>query len=183
MSLTEQEIEANMKGYETELAKALDLSRAEIRYNSEWFDKMSLAEMFKLFRGVTYGQVSARRDFQERIQAHDDDFTVSEFMYPIYQGYDSVALKADVEVGGTDQKFNMLMGRRIQRRYGVPEQAVITVPLLEGLDGVKKMSKSEGNYIGLIEPADAMYGKLMTVPDPLSSQRGGPAPRCSIPRT
>lgn len=168
--LTGKEIKKNMKTYLQQAGMILDIKRVEVRYNNEWFGKMSLTEMFKLFGGVTYGQVSARRDFQERIQAHDENFTISEFSYPIYQGYDSVALKADVEVGGTDQKFNMLMGRRIQRRYSMPEQDVITVPLLEGLDGVNKMSKSEDNYIGLMEAADEVYGKIMTVPDALMAR-------------
>lgn len=165
--LSETDVKKNMASYIKQAKMILDIKQVEIRYNSEWFTKMSTAEMFQLFSKVTYGQVVARRDFQKRIQDRDEDFTFVEFMYPIYQGYDSVALKADVEVGGTDQKFNMLMGRRIQRRYDMAEQDVITVPLLEGLDGVKKMSKSEGNYIGLPEFFDVKYGKLMTVPDSL----------------
>lgn len=164
--LNDQEIRKNMKTYAAQAGKILDMSRVEVRYNNEWFGKMHAMEMFTLFGRVTYGQVIARRDFKKRL-AEDEDFTFSEFMYPVYQGYDSVALNADVEVGGTDQKFNMLMGRRIQKRYGQTPQDVVTVSLLEGLDGVKKMSKSEDNYIGLAETPESTYGKIMTIPDAL----------------
>ena len=164
--LNDGEIKRNMATYTIQASKILNIKRVEVHYNSEWFDKMPLSELFKLFGKVTYGQVVRRRDFKKRLQ-EDNDFTFAEFMYPIYQGYDSVALRADIEVGGTDQQFNMLMGRRIQRRYDMQEQNIITVPILEGLDGVKKMSKSEGNFIAIRESANEMYGKIMTIPDAL----------------
>jgi len=164
--MKDKQIKENMKSYKKQAGLILDMRKVETRYNSEWWNKMNLTEMMQLAMKVTYSQVSAREDFKKRL-AEDEDFTVEEFMYPILQGYDSVELKADVEVGGTDQKFNMLMGRRIQRRYEQEEQDVITIPLLEGLDGKDKMSKSLGNYIALTDEPNNMYGKIMTLPDAL----------------
>lgn len=164
--LSEKQIKENMKNYTKQAGLILNMRKVEIRYNSEWWNKMNLTEMMQLAMRVTYSQVSAREDFKKRL-AEDQDFTVEEFLYPVLQGYDSVELKADVEVGGTDQKFNMLMGRRIQRRYEQEEQDVITIPILEGLDGKEKMSKSLGNYIALIDQPADMLGKIMSLPDTL----------------
>jgi tyrosyl-tRNA synthetase len=138
----------------------------EVRYNSEWHKKGGLASMLEMARAVTFQQVIKRADFQKRIDA-GQDITLVEILYPLLQGYDSVKIKADVEVGGTDQKFNLLMGRRVQRHFGQPEQDIITVPLIEGLDGVRKMSKSYGNYVGLSGKPEDMFGKLMSLPDAL----------------
>jgi len=164
--LSEKQIKENMKNYKKQASLILDIDKVEIRYNSDWWDKMDLKKMMQLAMKVTYGQISARADFKKRL-AEDEDLTLEEFMYPVLQGYDSVALKSDVEVGGTDQKFNMLMGRRIQKRYNQESQDVITLPLLEGLDGKEKMSKSLNNYIALIEKPANMYGKIMSIPDNL----------------
>ncbi len=164
--LTEKQIKENMKNYRKQAGLILDLRKVEVRYNSEWWNKMNLGEMMQLSMKVTYSQVSAREDFKKRL-AEDKDFTVEEFLYPVLQGYDSVALKSDVEIGGTDQKFNILMGRQIQKRYGQEPQDVITIPLLEGLDGKEKMSKSLGNYISIVDEPFDMYGKIMSLPDSL----------------
>lgn len=162
--LSEKEIKENMRDYKKQAGLILVMAKVEIRYNSEWWAKMDLKQMMLLAMKVTHGQISARADFKKRL-AEDNDFTLEEFMYPVLQGYDSVALKADVEIGGTDQKFNMLLGRRIQKKYDQEPQDVITMPLLEGLDGKEKMSKSSNNYIGFTEPADKMFGKIMSIPD------------------
>jgi len=135
--LTPKEIKDNMKSYKQQAAKILDIDKVEVRYNSEWWEDMSLSEFMKLLGKTTYGQVVKRADFQKRID-NDEGFTIQEFVYPIIQGYDSVALEADVEVGGTDQKFNLLMGRKIQKSYNQDPQDIITCPLLEGTDGTKK---------------------------------------------
>jgi len=164
--LAEKQIRENMKSYKKQAGLILNLRKVEVRYNSEWWRRMNLKEMMQLTTKVTYSQVSAREDFKKRL-AEDIDFTVEEFLYPVLQGYDSVALKADVEIGGTDQKFNMLMGRRIQKRYDQKPQDVITVPILEGLDGKEKMSKSLGNYIAIVEKPPEIYGKIMSLPDAL----------------
>lgn len=164
--LTEKQIKENMKSYTKQAGLILNLRKVEVRYNSEWWNKFSMPEMMQLAMKITYSQVSAREDFKKRL-AEDKDFTVEEFLYPVLQGYDSVELKADVEIGGTDQKFNMLMGRQIQKRYEQKEQDVITIPLLEGLDGKDKMSKSLGNYIALTDKPEDMYGKVMSLPDSL----------------
>ncbi len=166
MPLSEKQIKENMKNYKKQTSLILDIGKVEIRYNSEWWEKMDLKQMMLLAMKVTYGQISARADFKKRL-AEDKDFTLEEFMYPVLQGYDSVALKADVEIGGTDQKFNMLMGRRVQKRYNQKPQDVITISLLEGLDGKEKMSKSLNNYITLLEEPADMYGKIMSLPDHL----------------
>ena len=164
--MTERQIKENMKTYKKQAGLILNLRKVEIRYNSEWWNKMNLTEMMQLATKVTYGQVSAREDFKKRL-AEDKDFIVEEFLYPVLQGYDSVALKADVEIGGTDQKFNILMGRQIQKRYGQEPQDVITIPLLEGLDGKEKMSKSLDNYIALTDKPSDVYGRIMSLPDNL----------------
>ncbi|MCL4437433.1 tyrosine--tRNA ligase [Patescibacteria group bacterium] len=140
------------------------MNKAEIHYNSEWFKKNGLAAMLTMARAATFQQVIKREDFQKRLEANKD-ISVLEILYPLLQGYDSVKIEADVELGGTDQKFNMLMGRRVQRYFDQSEQDIITVPIIEGTDGVRKMSKSYGNYIGLEEKPEMMFGKLMSIPD------------------
>lgn len=162
-SLSTGQIKKNMRNYQKQASKILDMSKTEVRYNSEWWDKMELKDIMLLGAQVTYSQISARADFKKRL-AKGEDFTLEEFMYPVLQAYDSVELKADVEVGGTDQKFNMLLGRRIQKRYNQKPQDVITCPLLMGLDG-EKMSKSLGNYVGISEKPNNMFGKIMSIDD------------------
>lgn len=164
--LSRKEIEKNMESYKEQAGLILNMGKVEVRYNSEWLDKLNFQEMMILASKVTYGQVSRRADFKKRL-AEDQDFTLEEFMYPVLQGYDSVRLESDVEVGGTDQKFNMLMGRRIQKRYKQEPQDVLTCPLLEGTDGKEKMSKSLGNFVALKEEPGDMFGKIMSIPDPL----------------
>lgn len=161
--MTDEQIKENMKEYQNQASKILDMSKTEVRYNSQWWGKMDLKDMILLAAKVTYSQVSAREDFKNRI-ASSQDFTVQELLYPILQGYDSVALKADVEFGGTDQEFNLLMGRQIQKRYGQEPQDVLTCPLLLGTDG-RKMSKSYDNYIGVMESPKEMFGKVMSASD------------------
>lgn len=165
-TLGEKEIKENMKQYLAQAGKILDIKKVEIAYNSSWFAKEGIDQFVQLAMAGTFQQVLRRADFKKRIDA-DQDITFLELLYPLFQGYDSVKIKADVEVGGTDQKFNLLMGRRVQRHFGVAEQDIITFPLLEGLDGVKKMSKSFGNYIGLTEQPEDMFGKIMSIPDSL----------------
>ncbi|MFH1536477.1 MAG: tyrosine--tRNA ligase [Patescibacteria group bacterium] len=162
--LTDKEIENNMKSYTEQAAKILNMKTIEVRYNSEWLVKLDFKELINLTSKVTYAQVSHRAEFKRRLK-NDMDLTLQEFLYPVMQGYDSVALKADVEIGGTDQKFNLLMGRQLQKRYKQEEQDIIMCPILEGLDGKEKMSKSLDNYIGLTEAPDEMYGKVMTLDD------------------
>lgn len=164
--ITEKEVKSNMKHYIEQAAKVIDVKKAEIRWNSEWHKKEGLAAMLNMAKAVTFQQVIKRADFQKRIDA-GNDISMIEMLYPLLQGYDSVKIKADVEVGGTDQKFNLLMGRRVQRHFGQPEQDIITVPLIEGTDGVRKMSKSYGNYVGVMENPNDMFGKIMSVPDNL----------------
>ena len=164
--LTEKDIKTNLKRYLEQAGKVLDIKKVEVHYNSEWHKKNGLAAMLEMARAVSFQQVIKRADFQKRIDA-GQDITLIETLYPLLQGYDSVKVKADIEVGGTDQKFNLLMGRRVQRHFKQPEQDIITVPLIEGTDGVKKMSKSYGNYIGVTENPNDMFGKIMSIPDPL----------------
>lgn len=164
--MTDKDVRNNMKTYVQQAELILDMSKVEIRYNSEWLEKMNFAELVQLASKVTFAQVSQRADFKERIK-NDQDLSLQEFLYPVMQGYDSVVLKADVEIGGTDQKFNLLMGRQLQKRYGQPEQDIITCPLLEGLSGGDKMSKSLNNYIALTEKPEEMYGKIMSLSDDL----------------
>lgn len=164
--LTEEQIKKNMRNYLKEAAKVIDIKKAEVKYNSEWYDKKDIAFLLELASKFTVARVLERDDFQKRIK-EDRDIGMPEILYPLLQGYDSVEVKADVELGGTDQKFNLLMGRKVQKRYGFAEQDVMMTPLVEGLDGVRKMSKSLGNYIGLSEKPEDMFGKIMSIPDDL----------------
>jgi len=164
--LSEKQIKENMKDYVKQAAKILDIKKVEIRYNSEWYGKKGALFLFDLTSRFTIARVMERDDFKRRIK-EDVDISVLEIIYPLMQGYDSVELRADVEIGGRDQKFNLLMGRKVQKKYGCAQQDIITVPLLEGTDGVRKMSKSYKNYIGLTEPPEKMYGKIMSIPDEL----------------
>jgi len=164
--LTREDVAANAATYAEQVFKVLDRDRTELRFNSEWFDAMSSADMIKLAAQHTVARMLERDDFAKRYAAQQP-IAIHEFLYPLVQGYDSVALKADVELGGTDQKFNLLMGRGLQEAHGQPPQIVLTMPLLEGLDGVNKMSKSLGNYIGINEPAIDIVNKTMKIGDDL----------------
>jgi tyrosyl-tRNA synthetase len=164
--LTEEQIRANADTYLAQAGKVVDVDAAEIHGNAEWIAGMDMAELIRLTSVATVAQMLEREDFRDRYQ-RERPISVVEFLYPLFQGYDSVAVRADVELGGTDQKFNLLMGREVQRAYGQEPQVVLTVPLLEGTDGVRKMSKSLDNYIGLTESPDDMFGKLMRIPDEL----------------
>lgn len=165
--LSEKQIKENMQHYIDQASKVLDIKKLEIRHNSEWFSKMTMAEIIELASKKTVNQMLQREDFKKRFTNNQDISTV-ELMYPLMQGYDSVMLKSDVELGGTDQLFNMLVGRDLQKRMNSDVvQNVITVPILEGLDGVEKMSKSLNNYIGLMENSTQIYGKIMSLPDSL----------------
>jgi tyrosyl-tRNA synthetase len=161
--LDPEEIDANARTFQEQALKVLSAERLEVRFNSEWLD-MSMAELFELTRTTTVAQLLERQDFADRFAAREP-ISVLELLYPLLQGYDSVAVRADVELGGTDQKFNLLLGRDIQRAYGQPEQVVLTMPLLTGTDGHRKMSKSFDNYIGITEPPEDLYGKTMSIPD------------------
>jgi tyrosyl-tRNA synthetase len=165
-ALSRDEIQANARTYEAQVFKVLDPERTEVRFNSEWFDKFGAADMIKLAAKYTVARMLERDDFNKRFRG-GQPISIHEFLYPLAQAYDSVALKADVELGGTDQKFNLLVGRQLQPDYGQPAQIVLTMPLLEGLDGVNKMSKSLGNYIGIHEPPNEIFGKVMRVSDDL----------------
>ncbi|MFZ0971786.1 MAG: tyrosine--tRNA ligase, partial [Solirubrobacteraceae bacterium] len=162
-ALSGEEIDANARTFTEQAYTVLDPDRSTIRFNSEWLD-MSMEDLFRLARIPTVGQLLERDDFAKRFAAHAP-ISVLELLYPLMQGYDSVAIRADVELGGTDQKFNLLLGRDIQRAYGVPEQAILTMPLLPGTDGVTRMAKSIGNYVGVSEPPDEIYGKTLSLPD------------------
>jgi tyrosyl-tRNA synthetase len=164
--LTREDVLANAETYAEQVFKVLDRERTEVRFNSEWFGRMSAADMIKLAGQHTVARMLERDDFAKRYAAHQS-IAIHEFLYPLVQGYDSVALEADVELGGTDQKFNLLMGRGLQEHFGQKPQIVLTMPLLEGLDGVNKMSKSLGNYIGIDEPAIDIVTKTMKVDDTL----------------
>jgi tyrosyl-tRNA synthetase len=164
--LTREDVLANAQTYADQVFKVLDKERTEVRFNSEWFGQMSAADMIKLAAQHTVARMLERDDFAKRY-AGQQPIAIHEFLYPLVQGYDSVALKADVELGGTDQKFNLLMGRGLQEHFGQPPQIVLTMPLLEGLDGVNKMSKSLGNYIGINEPAIDIVTKTMKIGDEL----------------
>lgn len=164
--LTEEEVRANAQTYREQVFKILDPEKTEVRFNAEWFSAMSAADMIELAGQSTVARMLERDDFDKRYRA-GQPISIHEFLYPLVQGYDSVALEADVELGGTDQKFNLLMGREIQKHFGQPPQVVITMPLLEGLDGVQKMSKSLGNYVGVDEAPGAMFNKLVSMPDSL----------------
>ena len=164
--LTREDVLANAQTYASQVYKELDRERTEVRFNNEWFGKMSAADMIKLAAQHTVARMLERDDFAKRYAAQQP-IAIHEFLYPLVQGYDSVALSADVELGGTDQKFNLLMGRALQEHHGQPPQVVLTMPLLEGLDGVHKMSKSLGNYIGIDEPAIDIVTKTMKIDDAL----------------
>lgn len=164
--LTDEQITQNAQTYFQQVTKILDPVKTVVRYNSEWLGKLDFASLIKLCAKVTVAQIIEREDFAKRLAEHAP-ISFHELLYPLMQGYDSVALKADVELGGTDQTFNLLMGRHLQEHYGQEPQVILTVPLLEGLDGVQKMSKSYGNYVGLWEAADIAYGKLMSISDAL----------------
>lgn len=165
--LTREDVLANARTYEEQVFKVLDRERTEVRFNSEWFGRMSAADMIRLAGQHTVARMLERDDFAKRYAAQQS-IAIHEFLYPLVQGYDSVALEADVELGGTDQKFNLLMGRGLQEHHGQKPQIVLTMPLLEGLDGVNKMSKSLGNYIGISEPAIDIVTKTMRIGDELT---------------
>ncbi len=167
--LTPPEIARNMQSYIAQVSKILDPKKITIRYNSEWCDKLTAKEMVELCSKVTVARITEREDFAKRMAEHTS-IGMHELLYPLFQGYDSVALHSDVELGGTDQTFNLLMGRYLQEHYNQAPQVVITTPLLVGLDGVNKMSKSLGNAIGIAEPADQAFGKLMSISDELMWQ-------------
>ena len=164
--LTEEQVITNAKTYQEQIFKVLDPEKTEVRFNSEWLSKLDFADVLKLASKYTVAHMLERDDFHNRY-TEVRPISIHEFMYPLMQGYDSIALKADVEFGGTDQTFNLLMGRHLQGEEGMPEQTIITMPILEGLDGVQKMSKSLGNYIGINEAPAEMYGKAMSIPDEL----------------
>jgi tyrosyl-tRNA synthetase len=162
--LTQAEIDANAETYKQQVFKILDAEKTEVRYNSEWLSKLGFADMIRLAAKATVSQMLEREDFNSRFDA-EEPISLHELLYPLAQGYDSVALECDVELGGTDQKFNLLMGRKLQRDAGQPSQIVLMTPILEGLDGVQKMSKSLGNAVGVLDAPFDMFTKLMTVPD------------------
>jgi tyrosyl-tRNA synthetase len=164
--LSEDDIRANAKTYAEQVFKILDRSHTEVRFNSEWFGKMNAADMIRLASQHTVARMLERDDFEKRYQS-GQPIAIHEFLYPLVQGHDSVELKADIEMGGTDQKFNLLVGRQLQGQAGQKPQVIITWPLLEGTDGVQKMSKSLGNYVGINESANEMFGKIMSISDEL----------------
>jgi tyrosyl-tRNA synthetase len=164
--LTREEIEANARTYQTQVFKILDPDRTRIDFNSRWLGALTSTDMVKLAAHYTVARMLERDDFAKRYKA-GQPISIHEFLYPLAQGYDSVAMRADVELGGTDQKFNLLVGRTLQEAYGQEPQVVLTMPLLEGTDGVNKMSKSLGNYIGITEDPDSMFGKVMSISDTL----------------
>jgi len=164
--LTREQIEANARTYKEQVFKVLDPARTEVCFNSSWMNELGSAGMLKLASHYSVARMLERDDFSKRYAA-GQSIAVHEFLYPLCQGYDSVVMKADVELGGTDQKFNLLVGRELQRDYGVAPQCILTMPLLVGLDGVNKMSKSLGNYIGITEPAREIFGKIMSISDEL----------------
>ena len=164
--LTREQVLANAESYREQVFKVLDPDKTEVVFNSSWMDQFSAVDMIKLAATHTVAQMLERDDFGKRYRA-SQPIAIHEFIYPLVQGYDSVVLKADIELGGTDQKFNLLMGRELQRHFGQPPQCVLTMPLLEGLDGINKMSKSLGNYVGITDTPQDMFGKLMSVSDDL----------------
>lgn len=164
--LTRDQVIENAETYKAQVFKILDPARTEVAFNSTWMDQMSPSDFIRLTSQYTVARMLERDDFSKRYAA-GQSIAIHEFLYPLVQGYDSVALRADVELGGTDQKFNLLMGRELQRAYGQSSQCIVTMPLLEGLDGVKKMSKSLGNYVGIQEAPGVMYSKLVSMPDTL----------------
>ena len=164
--LTREQIEANAQTYYKQASLVLDPAKTEVRYNSEWSDPLGARGMIQLAAKYTVARMMERNDFHDRFKA-GTPISVHEFLYPLMQGYDSVALKSDLELGGTDQKFNLLVGRALQSEYGQEPQCILTMPLLEGLDGVEKMSKSKGNFIGISEPANDMFAKVLSISDTL----------------
>jgi tyrosyl-tRNA synthetase len=164
--LTQEQIQANAKTYAEQVFKVLDADKTQVLFNSSWMQKKSAADLIQLAQTSTVARLLERDDFHQRY-IHGQAIALHELLYPLLQGYDSVAMQADIELGGTDQKFNLLMGRELQKHYGQTPQVVITMPLIEGLDGVKKMSKSLGNYIGISEAANDMFGKIMSLSDEL----------------
>ena len=164
--LSPEQVLANAETYKEQVFKILDPAKTEVMFNSHWMGPMSSTDMIRLAAKYTVARILERDDFQKRY-AEGRPIALHEFLYPLTQGYDSVAMEADVEIGGTDQKFNLLVGRDLQREYGQSPQAIITMPILEGLDGVQKMSKSLGNYIGIFDPANEMFGKVMSISDEL----------------
>jgi len=166
--MTEEEIQRNMATYKEQAFKILDPDRTEIRYNSEWLGALTFADVIELSSKYTVARMLERDDFAQRF-TENQPISILEFLYPLAQAYDSVAIHADVELGGNDQRFNLLIGRDIQREYGQEPQVILTVPLLIGTDGVRSMSQSIGNYVGIDEPPDEMFGKLMSIPDELIS--------------
>ncbi len=175
--LSGEQIDANAATFQQQALKVLDAERLEVRRNGEWLD-MAMEDLFRLVRTTTVARILERDDFAKRYAAHAP-ISLLELLYPLLQGYDSVAVRADVELGGTDQKFNLLLGRDVQTAYGQPEQAILTMPILPGIDGERKMSKSYGNYIGVTEPPEEIYGKTLRLPDAALGQwyellAGGP---------
>jgi tyrosyl-tRNA synthetase len=164
--LTAEQVEENARTYQAQVFKILDPEKTEVEFNSRWMGGMSSADMIKLAATHTVARMLERDDFSKRYAANQP-IAIHEFLYPLIQGYDSVALQADLELGGTDQKFNLLMGRELQKHFKQPPQCILTMPLLEGLEGVNKMSKSMGNYVGITEPPNEQFGKLMSVSDTL----------------
>jgi tyrosyl-tRNA synthetase len=164
--LTREQIEANARTYFEQIRLVVDIDNAEVRWNSEWSDPLGARGMIQLAARYTVARMMERDDFARRF-AGNTPISVHEFLYPLMQGYDSVALKSDLELGGTDQKFNLLMGRHLQQEYGQEPQCILTMPLLQGTDGIEKMSKSKGNYIGITEPANVMFAKVLSISDEL----------------
>lgn len=164
--LTKKEVEENMKTYKEQVSKILDPRKTEFVYNSKWFGKMNVADLMELASTATFQQIRERKEFRERLE-RGEEFAFAELFYPIMQGYDSVQVKADVEIGGTDQKFNLLMGRQVQKRLGQKEQDILMVPLLIGTDGKEKMSKSAVNFIAIQDKPEEMFAKIMSLPDDL----------------
>ncbi len=165
-ALSENEIKNNAKTYQEQIFKILDPDKTEVMFNSTWMSKMTSVDMIKLAAQYNVARMLERDDFNKRYKS-GQSIAVHEFLYPLVQGYDSVAMKADIELGGTDQKFNLLVGRELQKAYGQEQQCILTMPILEGLDGVQKMSKSLGNYIGIFDSPDEMFGKIMSISDEL----------------
>jgi tyrosyl-tRNA synthetase len=165
-ALTREDVERNAATYKEQIFKILDPDRTEVRFNSEWLSPLRIEEMVRVAAQMTVARMLERDDFRKRYE-EERPISIHEFLYPLFQGYDSVALRADVEFGGTDQKFNLLVGRDLQRAYGQEPQVVMTTPLLVGLDGVNKMSKSLGNYVGITEPPETIFGKMMSISDEL----------------
>ena len=164
--LTQDQLDKNAETYKEQVFKILDPNKTEIRFNSEWMNQVDPSEFIKMLSSYTVARMLERDDFSKRYKSQQP-ISIHEFLYPILQGFDSVKLEADVELGGTDQKFNLLLGREVQKHYGCNQQSIMTVPLLEGLDGVKKMSKSLGNYVALEDSPDEMFGKIMSISDEL----------------